>query len=209
MRHWLVKGTMLLWSMLVFQPLAYADEARTESGGGYTIEGIPDAHQIDDNVGYFFLEEPVGSTDQIKVKLVNDSTSDKTLVVKVTNANTNVNGIIDYSGSLPDHPRLETPLTSIVKPQTKEVVVAAQSEVETTLDVKMPEKKQEGVIVGGVEVSEKEPETTAENNLSVRNVYSYTIGIVLTNDRNVQINQSKSVELEHVGAKLDDGKKVV
>lgn len=41
------------------------------------------------------------------------------------------------------------------------------------------------------------------------NTYSYTLGVLLTNDPSIEIKQNKSVELESVGAILSDGKKVV
>ena len=72
-----------------------SENASKEPMGGYSIEGIFNEHQIDKNVSYFYLDEQPGEKDQIKIKLINDSSSEKTLEVKVTNANTvakNANG---------------------------------------------------------------------------------------------------------------------
>ncbi|HGF7952532.1 TPA: DUF916 and DUF3324 domain-containing protein [Enterococcus faecium] len=186
-----------------------AENASNEPMGGYSIEGIFNEHQIDKNVSYFYLDEQPGEKDQIKIKLINDSSSEKTLEVKVTNANTNLNGLVDYTGTLKDHDSLKTPLTSIVTPQENEVKVAPKSEVETTLDLQMPSEKQEGIILGGVVVSEKQDENNNNKNVAVGNTYSYTLGVLLTNDKEVKMNQNKSVELEKVGAILSDGRKVV
>lgn len=69
--------------------------------------------------------------------------------------NTNSNGIVDYTGSLKNNKALKVPLTSIVKPEQKEVIVPKNGSIETNLNVNMPNKKFSGVILGGVIVSEK------------------------------------------------------
>lgn len=209
MKRWIVSGTILFLSLLIGNSLVYAEDRENSYMGGYTIEGVPNVHQIDKNASYFFLGEEPGVRDQIKIKLINNSTDKKTLKVKVTNANTNINGIIDYTGTIADHKELKIPLTTIVKPQENEIKVGPKSEVEAILDIQMPKEKQEGIILGGVVVSEKQDETKQENNVSVENIYSYTLGILLTNNKEVKMNQNKSVELEKVEAVLSDGKKIV
>ncbi|TGY23701.1 DUF916 domain-containing protein, partial [Enterococcus hirae] len=65
--------------------LVFAENVSSnEQPGGYTIEGIPNEHQIDPTSGYFYLDEGPGSKDGIKVKLTNSSGQDKTLLVKIT-----------------------------------------------------------------------------------------------------------------------------
>jgi len=209
MKRWLIGEATLLCGLVICTLVVQAEDDTTKPMGGYTIEGVPNEHQIDKNVSYFFLEEQPGEKDQIKIKLLNDSTEEKTLNVKVTNANTNSNGLIDYTGTLKDHASLKTPLTSIVKPQVTEVKVAPKSETETKLDIQMPEEKQEGIILGGVVVSEKSDETKKEKNASFGNAYRYTLGVVLTNDKEIQVNKNKEIELEKVGAILSDGRKIV
>ncbi|MFG5498743.1 WxL protein peptidoglycan domain-containing protein, partial [Enterococcus faecalis] len=81
------------------------------SSGGYTIEGVPNEHQIDLNVGYFYLHEEPGQSDQLKVRLINQANQEKILQVKVTNGNTNSNGLIDYTGKIKAHKSLVTPMT--------------------------------------------------------------------------------------------------
>ncbi|MGH1756469.1 DUF916 and DUF3324 domain-containing protein [Enterococcus hirae] len=180
-----------------------------EQAGGYTIEGIPNSNQIDPDSGYFYLHESPGSKDNIKIKLTNSSEQDKTLMVKVTDANTNINGIVDYTGQLKNHSLLKVPLTSIVHATQKEVVVPKNSSVETTLNVTMPKEPVEGIILGGVVVSEKQEDNEKNKGLSVGNTYSYTIGIALTNHAETPIKKNVSVELEKVGPTLFDGRKII
>ncbi|EHK9949837.1 DUF916 and DUF3324 domain-containing protein [Enterococcus faecium] len=208
MKRWLSCAIVAFFSLFTSTHLIYADSSN-ELMGGYTIEGVPNEHQIDKNVSYFYLNEQPGEKDQIKVKLINDSNSEKILNVKVTNANTNLNGLVDYTGTLKDHESLKYPLTSIVTPQENEVKIAPKSEVETTLNLQMPSKQQEGIILGGVVVSEKQDKNEKNQNVAVKNTYSYTLGVLLTNNKEIKINQNKSVELENVDPILSDGKKVV
>ncbi|WP_260441711.1 DUF916 domain-containing protein [Enterococcus hirae] len=135
------------------------DVQAEEIMGGYTIERIPNVHQIDINLGYFYLCEQPGTQDQLGVKLINSSNQEKRLTIKVTNANTNVNGLLDYTGTIKDNKDLKLPLTSIVKSTQSEVKVPAKSEVKTSLTVTLPKEKFPGVVVGGIVVSEKAEKT--------------------------------------------------
>lgn len=191
---------------LISSAVYASEEAQT---GGYTIEGVPSNNQLDPDVGYFYLHEEVGEEDSVKVKLINSSSEEKTLNVKVTNANTNVNGIIDYTGRLEDHSSLQKPLTSIASVTEEEVKVPGDSSVETEISIKMPEQQLTGVIVGGIVVSEKQEESDTGEKLALSNTYSYTLGLVLTNEDKVELSKNISVELENVEATLFDGKKVV
>lgn len=176
--------------------------------GGFSVEGIPNTRQIDKNSGYFYLLEKPGSKDSIKVKLINSSNKDKKLMVKVVDANTNSNGIVDYSGNLKNNASLKLPLTSIVKPTQKEVMVSKNSSKEITLNISMPPHNIQGIILGGVVVSEKIDNKEKNKNI-VNNDYCYTLGIVLTNENKVNLFQNISVKLENVNADLSSGKKVV
>lgn len=99
-----------------------------------------------------------------------------------------------------------------MKPQEEEVKVPANGEAIATLDLKMPEKEQEGIILGGIVVSDLTNKDTSNKQLSVENTYSYTLGVVLTNqeaDPVMSVNEGVDLTLENVEAKLVAGKKVV
>lgn len=209
MKKWAIYGLCAL-SMLAggFQVSAEESDS-SQLAGGYTIEGVPSDHQLDKEVSYFYLKEQPGEKDQVKVKLINDSAKEKTLEVKITNANTNANGTVDYTGKIKDHASLKKPLTSIVKASESEVKVPAKSSVETAIDINMPPEKMQGVVVGGIVVSEKQEEEKEKKELSLGNIYTYTLGLVLTNESEVEPKKNISVELDGIGAILSDGKKIV
>ncbi|EOS7985823.1 DUF3324 domain-containing protein, partial [Enterococcus hirae] len=82
------------------------------------------------------------------------------------------------------------------------------SSKEITLDINMPAHNVQGVILGGVVVSEKIDDKEKNQNI-VSNDYCYTIGIVLTNEDKVNLFKNVSVTLENVIPNLASGKKVV
>ncbi|MGG5325520.1 hypothetical protein IGJ83_003201 [Enterococcus pernyi] len=205
----LVIYSLCLMSIIFSGYQVYSEENSNQLAGGYTIEGIPNDHQLDKEVSYFYLKENPGEHDQVKVKLTNDSEKEKTLQIEITNANTNSNGLIDYTGQLKDHVSLKKPLNSIAKATQKQVKVPAKSSVETVIDIQMPEQKLSGVIAGGIVVSEKKEDKNKKSKLTLENVYTYTLGLVLTNESKVDPKHSDSVELENVGAVSVDGRKIV
>lgn len=208
MKKWFIYG-MCLASILMNSYHADAEATSDQLAGGYTIEGIPSDNQLNKNVSYFYLKESIGGKDAVKVKLTNDSSKKKNLEVKVVNANTNSNGLIDYTGQLKDHNSLKNPLTSIAKASHKEVEVPAKSSVETAIDIYMPDETLPGVIIGGITVSEKQQENKENKELSVGNIYTYTLGLVLTNESIIEPKKNVSVELDNVRAVLFDGRKIV
>ncbi|EOA2483515.1 DUF916 and DUF3324 domain-containing protein [Enterococcus hirae] len=200
--------TLFVISNLVSFNTVSAEDNKNKTFGGFSIEGIKKENQIDKNSGYFYLKENPDSKDKINIKLMNSSNQDKTLDIKIVNANTNSNGIIDYSGKLKDDSSLRIPLTSLVKTTKNQVVVPKNSTAETTLNIDMPATPINGVVVGGVVVSEKKKDKEPNKN-TVGNDYCYTIGIVLTNEDKINLFKNISVKLKNIAADLSSGKKVV
>lgn len=206
----------LLLTVVIFFSLSltisnttYAEETSEESAGGYTIEGIPNSHQIDPDSGYFDLYEVPGEKDQLKLKILNQSNQEKEMSIKVTNGNTNSNGLIDYTGELKDHPSLKIPLNSILKTADDTVIVKPNSEKEVTLNLTMPENQFEGIILGGIQVSDITQPSNSSNTTSINNKYVYTLGVVLKNDPKVETFKNISIVLENIQSELFYGKKVV
>ncbi|EPA0826506.1 DUF3324 domain-containing protein [Enterococcus hirae] len=207
----MLKKVQSIILFLMFMFIGTLDVQAEEIMGGYTIERIPNVHQIDINLGYFYLCEQPGTQDQLGVKLINSSNQEKRLTIKVTNANTNVNGLLDYTGTIKDNKDLKLPLTSIVKSTQSEVKVPAKSEVNTSLTVTLPKEKFPGVVVGGIVVSEKAEKTPKDQKkeVSIENTYNYTLGVVLTNNAKTKMNQPISVTLEKVAPILSNGRKII
>ncbi|EME7207845.1 DUF916 domain-containing protein, partial [Enterococcus faecium] len=76
MKKWIIYGICIA-SLLFGSYSVAAEDVSSQLAGGYTIEGIPSDHQLDKNVSYFYLKETPGESDQVKVKLTNDSSKEK------------------------------------------------------------------------------------------------------------------------------------
>lgn len=207
------KNSFVIQSLLfILMILAFLTPLTThaETSGdftSFTVEGIPNEHQIDGNLGYFFLKEDPGNKDKIGVKVINEGNTTQKVSIKITDANTNTNGIIDYSGKVKNSKYLTMPLTKYVKAPNSEVEVPAHSTKDVWLDLTMPDNKFEGVIIGSVNILDSQDNKEQEG-LTLANRYGYTLGIVLANEK-TDLNKSVSVELDDVQAKLFDGHKVV
>lgn len=202
----LVLSLFLVFSMFLINSSILVS---AEDMGGFSIEGVPNDHQLDKSAGYFYLSENPNSNNKIKLKLINSSNSEKVLEVKVVNANTNSNGSIDYTGTIPDNKKLTQPLTSILKVENLYHNVPANSSVEINLNLSTPKNRFNGVIMGGIIVSEKNYKEKNKEKNSISNEYSYTIGVVVTNENKVNLFKNISVKLQSVIAELSAGKKVV
>ncbi|EME8099761.1 DUF916 and DUF3324 domain-containing protein [Enterococcus faecium] len=207
------KSSFVIQSLLfILMILAFLTPLTThaETSGdftSFTVEGIPNEHQIDGNLGYFFLKEDPGNKDKIGVKVINEGNTTQKVSIKITDANTNTNGIIDYSGKVKNSKYLTMPLSKYVKAPDSEVEVPAHSTKDVWLDLTMPDNKFKGVIIGSVNILDSQDNKEQEG-LTLANRYGYTLGIVLANEK-TDLNKSVSVELDDVQAKLFDGHKVV
>ncbi|MGM0172909.1 WxL protein host-binding domain-containing protein [Enterococcus sp. DIV0800] len=207
----MLKKRVIIACLLGIGFFGYIDQAYANQSdfSTFSVEGVHNENQLDPDAGYFYLRENPGSQDEIKLTIKNTSSKDRTFTVKVTDANTNTNGLIDYTGQLPNASELETPLTTVVDPVQQEVVVSKNSTKDVAINIKMPQESQPGVLMGGIVVSEKKNSDNKSKTISIGNTYSYTLGVVLTNENNTTFNKNISVQLKKVQAKLSDGKKII
>lgn len=173
----------------------------------FNIEGIENKHQANKDVSYFYLKEDPEENDTLGIKINNEGDNPLKVSLNVTDANTNANGILDYTGTKKNSKYLKMPLTNYLKARDKEVTVDPHSTKEVYFDLKMPKDKFEGFIVGAINVMD-ESSTQDTKGMAIKNKYGYTLGVVLTNN-GTELNQNISVELDKVKAVLDNGRKVV
>lgn len=162
-------------------------------------------NQIDKNQSFFDVLLASGETQELEVVLRNNTPKDLVMLASVNTAVTNDNGVVDYSWSVPAAKALATennqdttnlaidvekiaydstlkfPLSKIAS-IAEEIKVPANSEKIAKVTVAMPKEAIEGVIAGGVYLSQKEDETeTDENNqgVQIKNKFVYVVGIQL------------------------------
>ncbi|MBC9722302.1 MAG: DUF916 and DUF3324 domain-containing protein [Lactobacillus sp.] len=206
----MLKKRMILYCLLSIGLLGFVEPTYADSDfSSFSVEGIPNENQLDADAGYFYLREDPGSQDKVKIDVKNTSSEEKTFIVKVTDANTNSNGLIDYTGHISNAKELKNPLTKVAYPNQQEVKIPKNSNKEVTININMPKESNPGILMGGIVVSEKKEDDTKKKKMSIGNTYSYTLGILLTNENNIEFNKNISVQLTNVQAKLSDGRKII
>ncbi|KQL33082.1 cell surface protein [Bacillus sp. FJAT-25509] len=148
----------------------------------FAVSAVIPSNQIDQSKTYFDLRMKPGQKQILEVQIKNDT--DKNIVVeaKANSVITNSSGIADYSISNPKvDDTLEIPFTNIAKVK-KETKIPAKSEATVEITIEMPKQQFDGVILGGLNFSEKEDVEEANkknDNLQINNKYAYVIGVVL------------------------------
>ncbi|MGX7029775.1 WxL protein peptidoglycan domain-containing protein [Vagococcus zengguangii] len=173
--------------MCSFQRFAYADDSPTFE---YYVTPIFTDNQSDDKRGYFDLLVKPGEVQELKLEVSNTSKQKKKLTITPTTAGTTSNGTIDYSGKEWRHTSnlvakfsdiASEPQTVELKPEEKKVV---------TFEVKVPDEKFEGQIVGAFYVKEdstekEETKSTSENGIGIKNEFAMIIACVLMTDEKI------------------------
>lgn len=175
---------LLLWGVL---PASAADaqDAQADAVGFFVRAELPE-NQADQDHYYFDLSMEPGQRQELAVQIVNSGQEDIVVEARTVSASTNCNGIIDYTTPDVRDETLQVPFSSISKVKRDEIVIPA-GQVETALvTVKMPEQAYDGVILGGIVFTKKPSEQDVHEGMNIRNVYSYVVGVKLTEtDRTV------------------------
>lgn len=174
----------------LYTPGVFAEN--TVPQAGYSISPIPSEHQTEGVSDYFDIRWTPLAQDEFGIAISNKSSKDKTYMIQVNKARTNKNGIIDYSDDTPEAKDTKYKLTEMVE-IPKEVSVPAGSKKVVTGILRLPNKDFNGILMGGVHVSEK---IEKKNSQSVSNTVSYNIPLVVRG--NIDIRPKAEVELKQV-----------
>ena len=155
--------------------------AATASQINYSISPeLPD-NQVAQNIGYYDLKVDPNQKQTIKFKINNYDTTDHTYMVSVNRATTDFNGIIDYSahGVTPGNDLRYNIEDLVTYPH--EVSVSAKSSKEVSINLNAPKGNFDGVLLGGIFVEENNQvsQAKATKGISLRNRYSYVLGLQL------------------------------
>lgn len=142
--------------------------------------------------GYFDLLVKPGERQTLEIDVENISSEEKTVELQLANATTGDSGIVNYQSS--DKKRDETlklSFTDIAVINNKKIVLEPTSKKRVSLELLVPEKEFDGIILGGITAEESvEVEKKSNKNLGagITNVFSFTIAAVLTQNKNSVIN---------------------
>ncbi|KAF1299366.1 hypothetical protein BAU15_01590 [Enterococcus sp. JM4C] len=176
---------MLLGIFCVIGWGATVQAAEKSDDMAYTVTAkLPDS-QVNSSVSYFDLQLSPGSKETVALHIKNSGTEKSTYTIRVNQATTNKNGVIDYSGT-PEKldGSLKYQLADIVSPAKKEITIDAGKEMDVPFEITMPAEKFEGIILGGFYVQKQNKEQVKEKTdeaVMINNRYAFVVGLSLQN----------------------------
>ncbi|MDA9470555.1 DUF916 and DUF3324 domain-containing protein [Enterococcus sp. 5H] len=172
-----------LFFILVFVGLV-SGASRVSAGElDFTVTPIFPENQQNKALGYFDLRMKPNQKQFIEVEINNTSDRAITVEMHATTAVTNLNGVIEYKDL---EPTLDTSLTypfQTVAELPESVDLKGNETKKVTIELTMPEEEYNGMILGGLyfkEQGKKETELSDQKGMGVRNVFSYVVGVKLT-----------------------------
>lgn len=168
---------LVLITCIVVAGSVYADVVlASDTSPNFSVSTIRNKYQKKDP-GYFDLDLlKVGQKTTLKIKIVNSSNTISIFDVDITDAMTNSNLILDYSGENTSNQSLSgLKLTDYVFARTPIITVKPQSSVEASFDVVMPKEKFEGQIIGGIYLKKH----MTKNQKGTRNAFGYVNTVIL------------------------------
>ena len=151
---------------------AAADQAN------FVVTAIIPENQIDKRQTYFDLRMEPGQTQVLQVNVTNKSSAEITVEVRVSNASTNRNGIIEYQAIVQPDESLKTPFDTIAKTQPQITLKANESKM-AEITVAMPENSFDGVLLGGIVFTKRNGDNHGSG-VSINNQFSYVVGVKLS-----------------------------
>lgn len=165
-------------------------------------------NQQDKQVTYFDLLMKPEQKQTITITVKNSANKEETLLATVNNAQTNQNGVIDYTQhAKKKDPSLKIGIEDIVKNNKQEIHLAPNEQKEVAFQLDMPVKPIKGTILGGIHLAKKEQKQEQKNNnVMIKNQYSYVIGLMV---REKTTNVAPRLQLRSVQPELMNYRQVV
>lgn len=162
--------------------------------------------QIDNKKDYFDIQLLPNQSETLEVELRNITDEELEIDISFNVATTNSNVIVEYgNSSVGKDKSLIYDLEKYVE-YPKSIELKAKSVKNIKFIVKMPDKKFDGVLAGGItfkEVSQRSHDVPRSSGLSIKNEYSYVIGLLARqNMKKVEPNlELKEVEENYINSK--------
>lgn len=180
----------------------------------FSVEPVIPNNQVDKQHTYFDLKMAPSKEQTLVVRLKNDTDEEVVVNTQVNDAKTNMNGVVEYSGSKDKlDSSIKYKVTDIMKAENKEVIIPAKGKADAKFTVKMPSEIYDGLIVGGISFEEKEKKETkkkkSKKGMAIENKYAYAVAVVLretdnalppnvkmSNVRATQVNARNAIRLD-------------
>lgn len=148
----------------------------------FSVKAVLPDNQRDTGNTYFDLRMTPGQKQTLTVIVYNNSESELQAHTSVISASTSKSGLIDYNTPGVQDESLRIPFSHIAGADNEILTIPPASSREATVTIQMPDEAYDGVILGGIMILGQRPEDEeqASESLSIKNQYSYVIGVKLT-----------------------------
>lgn len=169
---------------------------------------LPNDHLVPgDTTGFFNLLVKPGEKFEVKFKVYNNASVEKTVKINVNPATTSNSGTSDYSGEKKAHKSMQYNMKDYVKVPSS-LKMKPKSEAMVTAVVNAPEGKIDGVMVGGFHIttSGKSDTKVEKSNFMIRNKIAYVLGIRMQNSKNANDSVKPDIKFgDKADVKLNRG----
>lgn len=200
------KIKLLLCSLIV---LLFAIPAPVKANGSpklnFSYYAVQPSTQLDYDRDFFYVQTKPGEKQVLEIELTNTSDEEISVTAIVTDAISTETGQIGYGVPLIKDDTLVNPISEIVTPEEKTVVLKGYEKKMITLNLTPPTEHYEGVKIGAVTLT-TEGEQKIDGMVKVES--GYRIAIV-TSENGDDFNSGSSLDLIDVKPTLVDGRKVV
>lgn len=138
---------------------------------GFAVQNIQSANQIDKNASYYQLLATPNGTGSVSVKISNYTNGTHRYKVAINRATTNANGEVDYTQAKSKVPANSQPNIAQLFTKPKTVSIAPRSVKTVTMTYKLPAKPIVGIVLGGVNVTCLDADTSTTSGLSSQVAY--------------------------------------
>lgn len=177
----IIQGKKIRWWLLVvflFSMVVPIRAHAEDSQATYFVKPLLSENQRENISDYFDVQLPTTKKQVLQLEIHNNSADKMTFSTVIENAITNDHGVIEYQHEKINYDKtLKFKMTDVAK--VKDVLEVEAGDVgKVEIAVTMPEENFDGIILGGIRVSEKLSEESQKQS-GISNVFSYVIPIKL------------------------------
>lgn len=159
-------------------------KAWADTGAEFSVTINKNSYQADNSKPYFYLKIPPKTATMLSLNIINQSNRVNNYTVTANRALTNSNMLIDYSpmkAVAGSHLSKDLDFNNFISPKKLSVQVKAHSSKTIKLNLKMPAKRFEGIILGGIYVRKN---ITQKIKNGYTNRFNYVTPILLKQNNN-------------------------
>lgn len=203
-------GTMIaiiIISFIGFTHTVFADNK--QSPLGFTVAPIFNDNQLDENLGYFYIQSSPGVNQEVKVKVNGYSETPVKVKVSIANAITGEKGTMDYDSSIKKDDTLVDSLNEIATVDSPEFEIKKGESKIVTVSIHPPASSFAGIKLATIVFDQEKTEKTQEKQTAITNTYGYRIGLMVTEEGKKEYRDSMKINLLDAKAELTRRQKTV